>query len=63
MTWYQKIEQAPWQTRGQLAAAKLLERLDRPAQARAIYERLAKEPIPEAKLIRERLSGGRDGRN
>ena len=63
VTWYQKIEQAPWQTRGQLAAAKLLERLDRPAQARAIYERLVKEPIPEAKLIRERLSGGRDGRN
>ena len=58
VTWYQKIEQAPWQVRGQLAAAKLLERLDRPAQARAIYEKLAKDPIPEAKLIRERLSSG-----
>ena len=57
--WYQTIDQAPWRVRGRLAAAKLLERLDRPVQARAIYEILAKEPIPEAKLIRERLSGGR----
>lgn len=59
VVWYQEIDQAPWQVRGRLAAAKLLERLDRPAQARAIYEILAKEPIPEAKLIRERLSVGR----
>jgi tetratricopeptide (TPR) repeat protein len=63
VVWYQKVEQTPWQVRGRLAAAKLLERLDRPTQARAIYEALAKEPIPEAKLIRERLSGGRGGRN
>ncbi len=60
--WYQKIHQAPWQVRGRLAAAKLLERLDRPAQARAIYEILAKEPIPEAKLVRERLAAERGGR-
>jgi hypothetical protein len=61
--WYQKIEQAPWQVRGQLAAAKLFERLDRPAQAREIYEALAQQPIPEAKLIRERLATWRAGRN
>jgi tetratricopeptide (TPR) repeat protein len=64
VSWYQKIDQAPWQVRGQLAAAKLLEqRLDRPAQAKEIYEALAKEPIPEAKLIRERLSSWRASHN
>jgi len=62
ITWYRKAEQAPWRVRGQLAAAKLLERQDRPAEATAIYRRLAEEPIPEAKLIRERLAalGGDD---
>ena len=53
--WYQNVEQAPWRVRGQLAAAKLLERQDRQAEAKAIYERLAGESIPEAGLIKERL--------
>jgi lipopolysaccharide biosynthesis regulator YciM len=56
MRWYQRIEQAPWRVRGQLALAKLLERQERPEDARAVYERLAGEPIPEAKLIQERLA-------
>ena len=56
LAWYQKAEQPPWHVRGQLAAAKLLERQDRMADAKIVYERLVNEPIPEAKLIRERLA-------
>jgi len=60
--WYQQADQPPWQLRGQLAVAKLLERQERLGEARAIYERLAGQPIPEAGLIQERLvalGGGR----
>ena len=53
---YQLIERPPWHVRGQLALAKLLEREDRLKEARAIYERLAAEPIPEAEVVRERLA-------
>ena len=56
VAWYRQVEHAPWRVRGQLAAAKLLERQDRQAEAAAIYQQLAEEPIPEAKLIRERLA-------
>ena len=56
MAWYRAIEQPPWRVRGQLAAAKLLERQGREAEAAAIYQQLAGEPIPEAELIRERLA-------
>ncbi len=56
MQWYRAIEQPPWRVRGQLAAAKLLERQDRINDAEAIYEALAREPIPEAKMVRERLA-------
>jgi tetratricopeptide (TPR) repeat protein len=56
MHWYQQIDQPPWHVRGQLAAAKLLERQDRSAEAEMVYERLAQEPIPEAKLVEERLA-------
>ena len=56
MAWYRAIEQPPWRVRGQLAAAKLLERQGREAEAAAIYQQLAGEPIPEAALIRERLA-------
>ena len=56
MQGYQQITQAPWRVRGQLALAKLLERGDRIADAEAIYEALAHEPIPEAKVVQERLS-------
>ncbi|MBI3322049.1 MAG: tetratricopeptide repeat protein, partial [Candidatus Omnitrophica bacterium] len=61
--WYQAVEQPPWRIRGQLAAAKLLERQDRLDEAGGIYERLAHEPIPEAKLIRERLATLRGARH
>jgi hypothetical protein len=36
--------------------AKLFERQDRFDAAQKIYERLAREPIPEAELVRERLA-------
>ncbi|MDP3702881.1 MAG: tetratricopeptide repeat protein [Candidatus Omnitrophota bacterium] len=56
MRWYQTILQPPWSIRGALALAKLLERYDRLQEAEAIYERLAREPIPEASVVRERLA-------
>ncbi len=61
VSWYARIDEPPWRVRGQLAAAKVLERLDRVAEAEAIYERLAGEPIPEAKLVQERLAVLRAG--
>lgn len=56
ITWYQQIDQPPWRVRGQLATAKLYEREDRLGDAQAIYEALAHEPIPEAKIAQERLA-------
>jgi tetratricopeptide (TPR) repeat protein len=56
LEWYQRLDQPGWSVRGQLVAAKLLERQGRVGEAEAIYERLASESIPEAKLIRERLA-------
>ena len=53
---YRAVEQAPWRVRAQLAAAKLLERQERYPAAIALYEGLAREPIPEAKIIQERLA-------
>ena len=53
---YQGIERPPWHVRGQLALAKLLERAGRTAEANAVYTALAGEPIPEAKVARERLA-------
>lgn len=60
ITWYRKVERAPWRVRGQLAAAKLLERDERAAEALAIYEMLSTEAIPEAKLVQERLAALRE---
>lgn len=54
--WYQQIHQPAWRVRGQLAAAKLLEREDRVKEAEAIYRQLSREPIPEAKIVQERLN-------
>ncbi|MBI3021189.1 MAG: tetratricopeptide repeat protein [Candidatus Omnitrophica bacterium] len=54
--WYEGIEEPPWRVRGLLAAAKVLERQGRAAEAEAIYERLAREPIPEAQAVQERLA-------
>lgn len=53
---YRAITQAPWAIRGQLAAAKLMEREERWQDARAIYEAMSRQPVPEAKIARERLS-------
>lgn len=60
LTWYQRVDQPPWRIRGLLAAAKLLERQDRVAEAEAIYKQLAAEPIPEAKIVQERLAALRE---
>jgi tetratricopeptide (TPR) repeat protein len=54
--WYLHVDQAPWQVRGQLAAAKLLEREDRIADAASIYHALADRAIPEADIVQERLA-------
>lgn len=54
LQWYQTVRQRPWQTRAQLALAKLLERQDRVAEALKIYGRMAKEAVPEAKVAKER---------
>jgi tetratricopeptide (TPR) repeat protein len=56
LSWYRQIDQEPWRVRGYLAAAKLLERQNRTRDAIKIYEGLAKESIPEAGLIKERLA-------
>ncbi|HEX9780396.1 MAG TPA: tetratricopeptide repeat protein [bacterium] len=52
---YMDVTQHPWRVRARLAAAKLLERQGRTGEARGIYESLAQEPVPEAKVARERL--------
>ena len=56
LAWYQAIPQPPWRVRGQLAAAKLLERQERIQEAQKFFERLTREPIPDAKMARERLA-------
>lgn len=53
---YQAIAQAPWQVRGQLAAAKLMERDQQWQEAMAIYTTITQQPVPEAKIAKERLA-------
>jgi tetratricopeptide (TPR) repeat protein len=53
---YRTVDQPPWQVRGRLAVAKLLERQGRLPEAEVIYESLAAEPIAEAKVVKERLA-------
>ena len=53
---YQAITDAPWQVRGQLAAAKLMEREQRWQEAMRIYERVMRQAVPEAKIAQERRS-------
>ncbi|MBI3087550.1 MAG: tetratricopeptide repeat protein [Candidatus Omnitrophica bacterium] len=53
---YRSIAQAPWQIRGQLAAAKLMEREERWEDAITIYRFVTQQPVPEAKIAEERLS-------
>jgi len=52
---YRAITQPPWAIRGQLAAAKLMEREERWQDAMAIYEAMSRQPVPEAKVAQERL--------
>ncbi len=53
---YRAIDEAPWSVRGELAAARLFEREEQWAEAEKIYQALAREPVPEAKLAQERLA-------
>ena len=53
---YRAITQAPWQIRGQLAAAKLMEREAQWQEAMRIYRRIAEQSAPEAKIAQERLT-------
>jgi len=53
---YQAITQAPWRVRGQLAAAKLMEREGRWQEAAELYEAITRQAVPEAKIARERLA-------
>ncbi len=52
---YRAIHGEPWRVRGQLAAAKILEREHRMDEAKDVYRDLAKSSAPEAKMARERL--------
>ena len=53
---YQQIAQPPWRIRGQLAAAKLMERDGRWERATAIYQAITQQAVPEAKIAQERLA-------
>jgi tetratricopeptide (TPR) repeat protein len=57
---YLGVEDPAWRVRAQLAAAKLLERQERWPDAERIYEALAAQPIPEAKMAQESLAQLRD---
>ncbi len=52
---YQAVAQ-PWAIRGQLAAAKLLEREQRWQDAMTLYRVIMREGVPEAKIAEERLA-------
>jgi len=58
---YRLVVQRAWMVRGQLAAAKLLERQGRWKEAASVYESLAGQPIPEAKVAQERWTQLRHG--
>ena len=53
---YRSIQQGAWQVRGQLATAKLMERQSRWDEAMGVYDALAGQAVPEAKLAAERLA-------
>ncbi len=57
---YQAIQTEPWHIRGQLAAAKLLERENRNQEAIKLYQALAAKDIPEAKIAKDRAEALRD---
>ena len=56
---YLRVVEGPWKVRAHLAAAKIMERQARWNDAEAIYEALAQEPVPEAKVARELLASRR----
>ncbi|MBI4322756.1 MAG: tetratricopeptide repeat protein [Candidatus Omnitrophica bacterium] len=53
---YRAILHPPWQIRGQLAIAKLMEREEQWQEARRVYEGVAGQAAPEAKVAQERLA-------
>lgn len=62
MRWYRSVNQPPWQVRGLLALAKLLERDDRMLEARKVYETIKDLNLPESKIAVERLEALREER-
>lgn len=60
MRWYRNVDQAPWQVRGLLALAKLLEREERLQEAAGVYETMVRLGSPESKLADERLEALRE---
>ena len=52
---YGQILDVPWRVKGQLARAKLLEHEQRWGEAMAVYEQVARQAVPEAKVAAERL--------
>jgi len=53
---YRAIRKPPWEIRGQLAAAKLMERQEQWQEATAIYRGIVRRATPEAKVAQERLA-------
>jgi tetratricopeptide (TPR) repeat protein len=53
---YRYIKDEPWRIKGQLAAAKLLEREERYLDAKRIYEEVSVAQVPESKIAQERLA-------
>ncbi len=57
---YRAISEVPWKIRGELAAAKLLEREGRLLDATALYRLISAGPSSEAKIAAERLRALQD---
>ena len=53
---YRAIRQGPWGVRSQIAAAKLVERQSNWEEAMGVYDALARQAVPEAKIAAERLA-------
>ncbi|MBI4353739.1 MAG: tetratricopeptide repeat protein [Candidatus Omnitrophica bacterium] len=53
---YGAIHQSPWTIRGQMAAAKLLERASQWQEATRLYQSIMQQAVPEAKIAQERLA-------
>lgn len=59
---YRNIRSGPWGVRGQLAAAKMMERQARWEEAMDVYDALTRQAVPESKIAAERLAALRSER-